>query len=134
MNRTWRLLLAGAVLLARSTSAADPGSEVRAVGEAYIALLTEDSLYLQLKNGLPIERLPDLSLARAEERARKAGALAARLAAVPEAGLAEEDLLSRAMLARRLSFDGDAPKSYWLGFEVTPYASPFGELHAVLRA
>ena len=43
MNRTWRPLLAGAVLLARSASAADPGTEVRAVGEAYIALLTEDS-------------------------------------------------------------------------------------------
>jgi uncharacterized protein (DUF885 family) len=112
---------------------ADPGAAVRDIGAQYLADLTEESLYLRLKNGLPIERLPDLSQARAEARGQRAAALRARLLAVPETGLPEEDQLSRALLLRRLAFDAEAPRHYWLGFDLTPYASPFGEVHRVFR-
>ena len=113
---------------------AGPGAEVRAVGAAYLASLVEDSLFLRMKQGSPVEHLPDLSLARAEARAKKASALLARLEAVPETGLEDEDRLSREMLRRKLRFDADAPRHYWLGFDVTPYASPLGEVHYTFRA
>jgi uncharacterized protein (DUF885 family) len=110
------------------------GDEVRAVGAEYLAALSEDSLFLRLKAGLRIERFPDLSLAHAEVRGRQAAALLARLEAVPDAGLEAEDRLSRDLLRRKLAFDADAPRHFWLGFDVTPYASPFGQAHQALRA
>jgi uncharacterized protein (DUF885 family) len=127
--------LPGRMLAAEAQpTAAGAGAEVRAIGAEYLARLTDDSLFLRLKQGLPIDHLPNLSLAHAEARAQMASALLARLEAVPEAGLEDEDRLSREMLKRRLRFEVETPRHYWLGFDVTPYASPFGEVHLVLRA
>jgi uncharacterized protein (DUF885 family) len=119
---------------AAAPAATASGDEVRAVGAEYLAALSEDSLFLRLKTGLPIERFPDLSLAHAEARGRQAEVLLARLAAVPDAALEGEDRLSRDLLRRKLAFEVDAPRRYWLGFDVTPYASPFGQAHQALRA
>ncbi len=112
----------------------EAAAAVRAVGALYLELASEDSLFLRLKQGLPIDRLPETSLARAEERAARARALVARLEAVPEARLQAEDRLSREMLRHKLHFEADAPRDYWLGFEVTPYASPLGPVHQAFRA
>lgn len=113
--------------------AADPGAAVRAVGADYLAALTRESLFLQQKQGLPVDALPELTIAQAERRAATAATLLARLDAIPEAGLAEEDQLSRETLRRKLHFDAGAESAYWLGFEVTPYASPLGEVHQAFR-
>jgi hypothetical protein len=99
MRTTLALLLAAALAAAPPPRAgaqpADGGAKVRAIGDEYLATLTDDSLYLRLKQGRPLDRLPDLSLARAEARAQKASGWLARLDAIPESGLPEEDRLSR---------------------------------------
>jgi len=116
---------------------ADPGqagAAVRAIGARYLEWAGAESPSLRLKQGLPIERLPDVSLANAERRAEEARTLLARLEAVPAGALAGEDRLSYEQLKRRLGFDVAAPRDHWLGFAVTPYASPLGPVHAALRA
>jgi uncharacterized protein (DUF885 family) len=120
--------LAGAETPASATAA------VRAIGAEYLDWAAEDSLFLRLKQGLPIDRLPDASLARAEARAERARAMLARLEAIPAAELSLEDRLSFETLRRKLGFDATAPRDYWLGFAVTPYSSPLGPVHQVFRA
>jgi hypothetical protein len=96
--------------------------------------LGEESPSLKIKQGLPVTRLPDVSLPGVEARAANARRLLTRLESLPTAGVLEEDLLSIEMLRRKLRFDAESPRTYWLGFEVTPYASPFGDVHAAFRA
>ena len=107
---------------------------VRAIGAEYLAWSAEESLFLRLKQGLPIDRLPDASLARAEARAERARALLSRLEAIATAELPLEDLLSFETLRRKLGFDAAATRDYWLGFVVTPYSSPLGPVHQAFRA
>lgn len=133
---TTPVLLVAAVTTAAlsSASSSQPRETISTVGAEYLEALTEESLFLQLRQGLPLSRLPDVTLAGAEGRARKARSLLDRLEAIPRAGLEEEDLLSSEMLKRKLRFEAEAPRAYWLGFDVTPYASPFGDIHAAFRA
>ena len=129
------LLVAAATSAAPgSASSSQPGEAVRAVGAQYLKALTDESLFLQLRQGLPISRLPDVTPAGVESRASKARSLLDRLEAIPSAGIEEEDMLSSEMLKRKLRFEAEAPRAYWLGFDVTPYASPFGDIHAAFRA
>jgi uncharacterized protein (DUF885 family) len=120
--------------LAMPAGAETPAAAVRALGAEYLEWASEDNLFLRLKQGLPVERLPDASLARAEARAARARALLKRLEAIPTGELPLEDLLSYQTLRRKLGFDAEAPRDYWLGFPVTPYSSPLGPVHLVLRA
>jgi uncharacterized protein (DUF885 family) len=117
-----------------SAQTPDAGKTVRAIGADYLEWAAEESPFLRLKQGLPIERLPDVSQANAERRAQEARKLLARLEAVPVDALSGEDRLSYEMLKRRLGFDAAAMRDHWLGFAVTPYASPLGPVHQAFRA
>jgi uncharacterized protein (DUF885 family) len=131
-------LIAGLAVL-KAAAAGEPKVEdaappVSLIGEEYLQLLSEDSLFLRLKRGLVVDRLPDLSPARAEARVARAQALLSRLEELPEASLAGEERWSHAMLRRKLRHEVEAHRHYWLGFAVTPYASPLGPVHQVFRA
>ena len=123
-----------AMLASAQPPTIDAGATVRAVGAEYLEWASEESPFLRLKQGLPIDRLPDVSAASAERRASGAQALLARLEAVRAGELQGEDRLSYELLKRRLGFDVAAPRDHWLGFAVTPYASPLGPVHQVFRA
>ncbi len=99
---------------------------VAEVGEEYLDFLKQDSLYLRMKFGLPIERLPDVSLTKEEADARLAARWLTRLGEVRAADLTEDETLSLDILRRQLGAQRDAPRYHGLGFLVTPYASPFG--------
>jgi len=115
-----------------ATRAATPSSEVvGAVGDAYLDWMKQDSLFLRMKFGLPIERLPDVSLAKDESDAARAAALLARLDAVVPSQLSQEETLSLEILQRQLRATTEAPRFHWLGFPVTPYASPIGGVNRV---
>jgi uncharacterized protein (DUF885 family) len=111
-----------AALLPRSPSS----RTVAEAGEAYLDFLKQDSLYLRMKFGLPIERLPDISLAKEEADARFAARWLTRLGEVRPADLDEDETLSLDILRRQLGVVRDTPHFHGLGFPVTPYASPFG--------
>jgi len=118
------------ILLAVPTAALLPRSPssrtVAEAGEAYLDFLKQDSLYLRMKFGLPIDRLPDISLAKEEADARFAARWLTRLGEVRPSDLDEDEALSLDILRRQLGVVRDAPHFHGLAFPVTPYASPFG--------
>lgn len=118
------LPLAGAALAAPPRAASPSSQVVKQVGEDYLAWLKQDSLFLRMKLGLPIERLPDVSLAKEQRDAEKAAALLARLDKAAVSELDHEGALSLEILRRQLQAQIELPKFYWLAFPVTPYASP----------
>ncbi len=130
MSPRWLVATAALASLAASpgaTQAATPSSRiVEDVGVAYLDWLKQDSLFLRMKLGLPIERLPDVSLAKDENDAAQAKALLARLGPVVPSDLSHEETLSLDILSRQLGALTEAPRFHWLGFPVTPYASPIG--------
>jgi uncharacterized protein (DUF885 family) len=128
MNTRWLvsalLSLATAVPSVASTT---PSSRlVEEVGTAYLDWQKEEDLFLRLKFGLPVEKLPDVSAAKVERDAARAQALLARLAPVVAADLSHEETLSHDILRRQLGALTEAPRLHWFSFPVTPYASPIG--------
>jgi uncharacterized protein (DUF885 family) len=118
---------------ARGEDAPSFARTIHETGDAYLKLLAEDSLYLRQRLGLPIDRLPEISAAREEARARAAATLSTSLSGVPRDGLALEDALSLDVLQYKLAQEANAPALYWYQFPVTPYASPLGDVHQGLR-
>jgi len=116
------------VCLGALTSAAETESArlVREVGDAYLQVLTRDVPMRRLKLGLPIEKLPDVTLAGEEREAREASGLLARLGPVKRTELTHEETLSLDVLTRQLTLRVNSPKSFYYRFQVTPYLSPLG--------
>jgi len=115
-----------AVAMADGEARTPSSRTVAEVGEAYLDFMKQDSLYLRMKFGLPIDRLPDVSLAKEEADARLAARLLTRLGGVRPSDLSEDETLSLDILRRQLGALRDAPRFHGLSFAVTPYASPFG--------
>ena len=118
------------------TSAAETPSArlVREVGDAYLQILTRDVPMRRLKLGLPIEKLPDVTLAGEERDAREASGLLARLGPVKRTELSHEETLSLDVLTRQLTLRVEAPKNFYYRFQVTPYLSPLGGVGQILTA
>lgn len=99
---------------------------VREVGDGYLQVLTRDNPSRRLKLGLPIEKLPDVTLAGEERDAREASGLLARLGPVKPAELTHEESLSLDVLTRQLTLRMESQKHFFYRFQVTPYLSPIG--------
>ena len=128
---TWAaFILFVAVVAVLPARAASPSSQVvKQVGEDYLSWLKEDSLFLRIKFGLPIERLPDVSIEKEQRDAQRAAQLLARLDKAAVAELDHEETLSLEILRRQLQGQVESPKFYWLAFPVTPYASAIGSVN-----
>jgi uncharacterized protein (DUF885 family) len=125
------------VVLAPPTSAAEPNVSqrlVREVGDDYLKILTRDNPSRRLKLGLPIERLPDVTVAGEESRAKEASDLLARLGPVKQAELSHEESLSLDVLTRQLTAQVESPKTFYYRFQVTPYLSPLGGASQIFSA
>ena len=118
------------------TSAAENASSrlVREVGDAYLQILTRENPSRRLKLGLPIENLPDVTLAGEERDANEASGLLARLGPVKRPELDHEESLSLDVLTRQLTLRVDAPKSFFYRFQVTPYLSPLSGVGQIFSA
>jgi uncharacterized protein (DUF885 family) len=137
-----------AVALARGAAGlapAPPGAAAAAArnpGAAGLARIVDDEWRHQLDDelgirtrlGLPIEKLPDLSLAYVEAEAARARGLIERLDRIDEAALAHQDALTLALLRDQAEETVGAPAAYWHLFLVTPYDAPFGGVHAAFTS
>lgn len=94
----------------------------------------EEDLDTRVRLGLPVERLPDLTLAHQQEEAARARALLEQLARIDEAALGHQDALTLELLRDQAEESVGAPAAYWHLFLVTPYDAPFGGVHAALAA
>ena len=145
LKNLFAVVLFAAVLLAGGATAQDfqdravaaPNASsrlVREVGDAYLEVITRESPMRRLKLGLPIERLPDVTLAGEERDAREARALLARLTPANVKELTHEESLSLDVLRRQLRLRVEAPKSFYYRFQVTPYLSPLGQVGQIFTA
>ncbi|HEX7115119.1 MAG TPA: DUF885 domain-containing protein [Steroidobacter sp.] len=80
---------------------------------------------LRLQYGLPVEHIAPNTLARAERDAEFARSILSRLDALPAGKLTPEQSLNVRILRYEMSELIEAPRYFWLGFEVTPYQSGF---------
>jgi uncharacterized protein (DUF885 family) len=104
---------------------------VRDVGDAYFNWMKEDSLYLRVRLGLNVERLPDLTLAKAEKDIGRAKELLAQLEKIKPEELNHEEELSLDVLRLRLNSIVDSLRFYWFAFPVTPYTTPLNEVNTM---
>jgi uncharacterized protein (DUF885 family) len=113
-------------------AAGSPTRIVREAGAAYTAYLEQHDIGLRIKQGLPLEEMPEVSLAAARRDAAFGRALLARLGTVGEAELSDEDAISLGVL--RFAAEGLAAAESARRFEapVTPYASPLKYVHQAL--
>jgi uncharacterized protein (DUF885 family) len=102
-----------------------PSQRLAAIADEVLAHRRATNLQERLVAGLPIERLPDPTRAGAEAEGRWAAQRLARLARLGDAGLSEEEQLTRRVLLWELALEVERPRHHAVSFaDVTPYASP----------
>ena len=142
MRRNWKTVFLAAAAFGLATSAvraADPpaaaaSAAVRRAADEYWQFLARESVTIRVREGLPVDRLPDVSLAHAEANAAFGKSLLAGLASVKDSELAHEDALTLAILRKEAQQLGEVPKYYWLTFPVTPYTFQFIGVHPVFAS
>jgi len=102
---------------------ADSVAEVEAVADALWDYFLEKDLSLRVTEGLPIESLPQLSLAETQADATHAAELLDRLDAVDLSALTHEDFLTARVVRRDLEFVIAFEASYWNELSLSPYIS-----------
>ncbi|MBV8202985.1 MAG: DUF885 family protein, partial [Acidobacteria bacterium] len=113
---------------------AGAAAELAAIAADYWRHELDNDLSTRVREGLPIERLPDLSPEYAEKDAAWGRALRDRLARIDEAALGHQDWLTLALLRQQAEQSILVPQAYWHLFLATPYDAPFGGVHVALGA
>lgn len=142
MRRTFLLLcLTGvtrAAPLPAAVNAPDSTASARTLARIVDTLFAHEratSLSVRLSEGLPIERLPDISLDGARRESRFAAKLLRGLRPVKESELGPEERLTRRMLLWQLPLDAEASRYHWLSFaSVTPYSTVMNDVVRVFAA
>ena len=91
----------------------------------YLERVAENEPYLKLLSGEPIERLPDRSLAFAQQQASESREQLAALARIERSLLSHQDRLTAAIFEGQLRQAVEGVDHYWLQFDVTPYQGGF---------
>ncbi len=100
------------------------GSEILKQIEAdYWNHLLDESIYLRMKHGLRIEKLPDPSFDFAASEAAFAGTIQERLRDVKPEELGHDETIYLEALKWDVKKMAEGLRFYWLSFPVTPYAS-----------
>ena len=112
------------VLFARYSDTQNTGSaELKAIADDYWKHQLEETLYLRLKFGLPIEKLPDISPEGDQKETAFAQSILDRLAKINATTLNDEDSISYDLLKWENSATVEAHSYFWLMSPVTPYSS-----------
>ena len=93
-----------------------------------------DSPALRMLEGLPVEELPDLSYAKAEQDVEFARSILARLAEVDYAELSHNEVLTAEVIKWELGMQVEGHKYWWHFSVLTPYSSPLREVNQVFTS
>ena len=96
---------------------------MKKVEDDYWKHLLDESIYLRMKYGLRIEKLPDLSFDFAASEATFAKAILERLREVKPEELGHDETIYLEALKWDVNKTVEGLRFYWLSFPVTPYAS-----------
>ncbi len=110
---------------ATTPDAVEASRLVRELADEIWADTLENSTYYRLQDGLPIEKLEDMTLEEHHRLLANAAAWRERLAAIEGAALTGDDRITYEILAFQLEDDGTDDTDYWLRFDVTAYQGPY---------
>lgn len=125
------LLLSWVVALAPA-STPQANEALRAIADAVWDRQLQNDITARLREGLPVESLPDISYAQARDHAEFARAIVEQLEALDPAALTHDDWITREILLFE-ERNTVAGLQYW-GFLnlLTPYSSPIGSMRQIL--
>jgi uncharacterized protein (DUF885 family) len=108
-------------------------AELKAIADDYWKHQLDESLYLRLKFGLPIEKLPDISPEGEKKDTDFAQSILDRLGKINATTLNDEDSITYDMLKWENSATVEAHPFFWLTSPVTPYASQLPTVNRAFR-
>lgn len=98
---------------------------VRALADDVWQYQIENSTYLRLQEGLPIERFEDLTLEEYHRNLRETAGFRERLERIDPSSLSGDALITYEILAFDLRRTGANDDDYWLSFDITSYQAPY---------
>ena len=114
-----------------TTDTEEAADVLRAVEEEVWQDTVDQSIPIRLKLGLPIERLPEVTIERSQKDADFAETILKKLASISGEDLTHEEWLTLELLRWQAEGTKDFFRFYWLGFPVTPYSTPLGVVQQV---
>src|SRR5262245_46123644 len=117
-------LLSVLFLAQYSATQTSSSAELKAIADDYWKHQLDESLYLRLKFGLPIEKLPDISPEGEKKETDFAQSILDRLTKINATTLNDEDSISYDLLKWENSATVELHPYFWLTSPVTPYSSP----------
>jgi uncharacterized protein (DUF885 family) len=105
-----------------SSTASDQLSRI--IDEVWEHRLDRD-VYLQLRHGVPVTRIPGISLEEAEEEAAFGNKILGELGGIESSDLSHEESLTLEFIQDGMRRRLEAVDYYWLFFPITPYSSHF---------
>ncbi len=103
----------------------DSAAALIALADDVWAYRLENSTYLRLQEGLPVERFEDLTLEHHREGIRRNSEFRERLARIDPATLGGDDLDTYEILEFEVRDKGLNDDDYWLTFDLTAYQAPY---------
>ena len=100
-------------------------SEVRDLADELWEFMLENSTYLRLQEGLPIEKFEDLTLERYNINQAIGENFRARLQSIDPSSLNGDDLITYEILQFELRDSGTNEDDYWLTFDITSYQGAY---------
>jgi uncharacterized protein (DUF885 family) len=122
--RTAVLALSLLTLACATATTSSPSQSLARLAEQQWQHQLEQDIGTRAELGLPIEHLPDVSLARAEKEAAFARTMLAELARIDAGALTEDERITLGILRHRSRLTADGLTHFYLQSIVTPYASP----------
>jgi uncharacterized protein (DUF885 family) len=113
---------------------ASPSAVLQKAADDYWSLLQTESLAIRVREGLPVDRMPDISFEHSEANAAFGKSLLTRLAPLAGKRLSHEEALTLAILRKEAQQLTEGPRYYWLTFPVTPYGFRGLGVHQALVA
>lgn len=98
---------------------------VKTLADDVWSSMLEQSTYLRLQEGLPIERFEDLTLEQHREDLARTAEFRRRLNDIDGSVLGGNDRITFEILAFELRDTGANDDDFWLRFDVTPYQAPY---------
>jgi len=115
-------------------STAQSSKILKEIGDEYWNYLLEESIYLRLKYGLKIHKLPDISFSFAKTQSDFASSILEKLKKVKPEELTHEESLSWEILSWDAENLIEGLKFYWLYTPITPYSSPMPLAHRIFTS
>ncbi len=102
---------------------ASPSAALQKAADDYWNFLETESLAIRVREGLPVDKMPDISFEHSKANAAFGKSLLTRLAPLAAGKrLSHEETLTLAILRKEAQQLTEGPRDYWLTFPVTPYS------------